>query len=333
MAGDGLSEETAWQITTPEHLKALADFVNAGNSAATDKKHYKIMNDLDLIDYTEGEGWNPIGNASTCAFYGTVYGNGKKILNLKINRPTKQSIGLFSQVFGQIFDLGIENCDVVGGVEVGSLCGSIQNDKVYISGCYATGKVKATMGMVGGLVGATKDVNRCIVWCFTNCTVIGNESVGGLVGSAFECTITNCAAVNESISTTSKGANTIHRLFGKIGTFTTCSNNYANSAMVVLVDEILITVTDGTDNEGIGKDLETFKNSIFYTTPSNWKGGGWSIANPTGTWKICNGEDMLPFLRWQGILCEGEIGITSTTLSNTITVYPNPTNGELRMEN
>jgi len=125
--GNG-TQSNPFQICTAEDLAALADMVNAGGGNETAGIYYIVMNNLDLIDYTAGEGWMPIGNNSTNSpatrFQGHFDGNGKVITNLVINRPTGNFQGLFGYASNAtITRLGIENCKVRGNDYVGGLIG------------------------------------------------------------------------------------------------------------------------------------------------------------------------------------------------------------------
>jgi len=80
MQGNG-TEDNPWQITTPVHLEALANYVNAGNNGTqTDGIYYILMNDINLSGYAQGEGWIPIGywypNDFSKCFQGYFNGNG-----------------------------------------------------------------------------------------------------------------------------------------------------------------------------------------------------------------------------------------------------------------
>jgi len=178
MVGAGTSGDP-WQITTHAHLKALADFVNAGNGGVTNGKYYKLMNNIDLISYSN---WEPIGhtNNSTLAFRGNFDGNNKAVQNLTINRPSQNCIGLFGYcINASIKNLGVEDCDITGGNDVGSLVSYITSN-FTVSNCYATGTVSGTEN-VGGLVGANYS-SSTISNCYATGTVNGTENVGGLVG-------------------------------------------------------------------------------------------------------------------------------------------------------
>jgi len=259
--GTGTSSNP-YQIATPAHLKTLADFVNAGkvNGDATAGVYYKVINDLDLTAYAAGTGWNPIGyyNSSTdnSYFKGNFNGNGKKVTNLKINRPTEFYLGLFGSIYGAtIKGLGIENCDIAGYSIIGGLVGNNSSSST-ISNCYVTGNVIGP-GAVGGLVGVNEEsssISNCyatakisgasyggglvgynnystISNCYATGKVSGTGDVGGLVGdNASSSTIKNCVAANDSVVSTAN-TTSINRICGTpYGTF---QNNYALSTMAV----------------------------------------------------------------------------------------------------
>lgn len=50
MLGSGTGDEP-WEITTIDHLAALAAYVNTGNGWSTTDKYYILMNDIDLAGW------------------------------------------------------------------------------------------------------------------------------------------------------------------------------------------------------------------------------------------------------------------------------------------
>jgi len=191
MQGDG-TNENPWEITMPEHLAILAIYVNAGNGPNTIDKYYKLMNDINLSAYTN---WKPIGISSSSGYYtsfhGNLNGNYKIVKNLIIRRSTENNIGLFGVISdaGSIENLGVEDCDIVGGDNaVGGLAGY---SNANINNCHVTGMVKGNRSLVGGLIG--NNSNGTITNCYAVCNVSSTDNIGGLVGWNFG-TITNCYA-------------------------------------------------------------------------------------------------------------------------------------------
>jgi hypothetical protein len=193
MQGDG-TNENPWEITMPEHLAALANYVNAGNGENTIGRYYKLMNDIDLSKYNN---WKPIGER-TNSFYATCFnghlnGNNKTVKNLTIRRSTENYIGLFALMYvGSIENLVVEECDVVGGESnVGGLVGY---NSASINNCNVTGKIKGKRSCIGGLIGIN---HGSIINCYTVCDVSGGQSpfghIGGLIGMNYG-NISNCHA-------------------------------------------------------------------------------------------------------------------------------------------
>jgi len=129
--GDG-TQGNPYKIYFPCQLADLATFVNSGNGLQTKNKYFKLMNDIDLTVYSYGNGWEPIGGYGYfdhhIHFNGFFDGNGKIITNLKINRVRLDPVGLFGVLSNAtIHDLGIENCDIIGGFMASSLVGDTYN--------------------------------------------------------------------------------------------------------------------------------------------------------------------------------------------------------------
>ncbi|MCL2290600.1 MAG: T9SS type A sorting domain-containing protein [Bacteroidetes bacterium] len=359
--------ENPFQICTPQDLKTLADYINNGDGDVIQNVNFILMNDLDLSVYANGEGWNPIGNnwLRSTMFTGNFNGNNKVIKNLKINRPEQDLSGLFGAVGnGTIENLGIENCDITGYVEMGGLAGYIEDATIRncyttgkitgynnvggllgeawastITNCYSTAVVTAEGWAVGGLIG---DVAKgtTLSYCYASGNVTAEGDVGGLIGVAgswdedMPIIIRNCIAANQSITAKwddEEANDYINRLIGNTGGYyLTLSHNYANKDMIVTVNGVVVSSYGDDGESGSDATMAQLQSSVFYSTVGNWHTSAWSIANPNGIWKICDGENMLPFLRWQGIACEGEVGIATITNDELrITVFPNPTTGEL----
>ena len=91
-------------------------------------KGYELTQDLDFSDddsysstanmvvWTTGTGWNPIGNSSANTFNATFDGNGYTISNLMINRSGTNFVGLFGYMGSgvEIANVGLLNVDIIG---------------------------------------------------------------------------------------------------------------------------------------------------------------------------------------------------------------------------
>ena len=191
MAGSG-TEAAPWEIESHQHLKALADYINAGNGDETVGKYYKLMNDIDLSSYAEGEGWTPIGIEewddeteeiiTTAVFQGNLNGNGKTVNNLTINRPTEYMVGLFKITCeATIENLGLVNCNVTGNGCAGGLVGLNYYYSTIVN-CYATGTLHNNSSASGGLVGHNA-YGSSIKNCYSTVSVSGTQNGGCLVGA------------------------------------------------------------------------------------------------------------------------------------------------------
>lgn len=137
--------------------------------------NFKLANSINLsvYPYNVNYGWMPIDG-----FYGTLDGDGHKIMNLFINRPQQSNVGLFGKAYEntnitlQVKNLYIENASVVGKDNVGIVFGSItMNEEAkiqttpFIYNCKIKGHVEGNnnLGMaIGSINWATTINNACI---------------------------------------------------------------------------------------------------------------------------------------------------------------------------
>jgi prepilin-type N-terminal cleavage/methylation domain-containing protein len=158
--------------------------------------NYILTADINLSDYSAGEGWNPIGDYGSdgiSIFTGTFNGNNYVISNLKISRPDTNYQGLFGCTDGgKIENLGLENVDVTGNSRIGGLVGY---NNGTITNCYATGSVSGNKDRIGGLVGWNN--GGTLTNCYATGEVRGGDYTGGLVGSNDYSSITSCYATGE----------------------------------------------------------------------------------------------------------------------------------------
>ena len=187
-AGDGTFADP-YQICTAADLATLAVLVNAGGNASQNT-YYRVMNDIDLSDYSSGEGWIPIGiNDGGYRFQGHFDGNDKTLSNLTINRVASAQ-GLFGCTQGAtIKNLNIENCYINGDESVGGMVGVVFGGTM--THCSASGMVTGS-DEVGGLFGYSNSLS--ITNSSSSCTVAGHGKVGCLAGSLLHSSMANCNA-------------------------------------------------------------------------------------------------------------------------------------------
>jgi hypothetical protein len=217
-AGDGLTTDTAYQITELGNMAWLHDQAAA---AATTGKYYKLMNDIDASDTATWndddtttdtlEGFAPIGSNGN-PFLGVFDGMGHKISGLVINRSSTDYVGLFGYVGsgGKASHLGLVNGSVTGSSNVGGLVG--YNDYGTITDCHVTGSVTGNNSYIGGLVG---DNPGTVTECYATGSVTGNSYVGALVGYN-PGTVTECHATGAVTGTLYVGGLVGYNSYGTV---------------------------------------------------------------------------------------------------------------------
>lgn len=155
--------------------------------------NYVLENDIDAsatAGWNDGFGLAPIGNRAF-PFDGSFDGQGHIISGLIVNRPNENYVGLFRYMGmgGTIMNLGIEHGMVSGRNYVGGLTGV---NAGTISQCNAECSV-AGENTIGGLVGWVYYNDGMVTQCYAAGPVIGNNVVGGLVGMN-DAQVTQCHA-------------------------------------------------------------------------------------------------------------------------------------------
>ncbi|MEM4719530.1 MAG: peptidase A26, partial [Candidatus Pacearchaeota archaeon] len=103
---------------------------------------YVLMNDIDCsdtINWNSGQGFEPVGNPSN-NFVGSLDGQNYRIINLYIDRPSQDYVGLFGYVGvnGNIRNIGLINSRIRGNSLVGGIAG-YTGYNVLITNSYNTG--------------------------------------------------------------------------------------------------------------------------------------------------------------------------------------------------
>ncbi|MGI6587531.1 MAG: GLUG motif-containing protein [Peptococcia bacterium] len=161
-------------------------------------KHFQLACDIDAtntVNWNNGAGFVPIGNPAN-KFTGYFDGAGHTITGLSINQPERDNVGLFGCTEGgEIKNLGLVDCAISGGNNVGSLVGHNQN--TYLENCFSTGTVSGT-SVVGGLVGygsgAYAGGRYYLDNCYSRASVQGEVVTGGLIGELGSGWLKNCYA-------------------------------------------------------------------------------------------------------------------------------------------
>jgi len=167
----------------------------------------KLVNDIvvneNLASKLESDGsvqngkavrsWTPIKG-----FKGTFGGNNYSITGLYVKADAADDVGLFGSVNGaQISDVGIIDSYIKGKNHVGALVGNVgvsaTKNVTTIDNSYSTSTVIGA-NSVGGLVGyAGGEASVVVKNCYNAGSVKGDDNVGGLVGQVdFYAYVTNC---------------------------------------------------------------------------------------------------------------------------------------------
>lgn len=203
-AGGSGTEPDPYLIETKDHLNNVRNNLDA---------HFKMISDITFTDadfeeggafYNSGNGWLPIGTDYDSPFNGYFDGNNHKISNLYINITQAPENGqVFAGLFGygngcQISNLSLKNSDITvdvndATVSVGAILGRTDEfgTGAIITNCTNDGKIYASMGNVGGVVGSFE--KGVITGCKNYGTIdASTAAVGGIISYLNDGAITNC---------------------------------------------------------------------------------------------------------------------------------------------
>lgn len=172
-------------VDGPEGLDMMGGYLGIGYSSVV----FEIIEDIDLSDLIEANGWSPIGNDSNPdqRFYGTVRGNGHTVSGLWTEG--QEWAGLFGSLghTGKITDLNVEIDSEKGGIAGMNIAGAIVGSNYgTVQGCTVTSSgEKGVSGTVniGGMIGYQN--GGAVIDCHSYINVNsfrGTSCVGGLVG-------------------------------------------------------------------------------------------------------------------------------------------------------
>ncbi len=217
-AGGQGSEADPFLISTPQQLDSVRYYLTS---------HFKLNANvnLDVAPFNTGEGWQPIGaNSSGKEFSGTFDGDGYKIQNLFINRPSTDYVGFLGATKNAVVkNIGIEEADVTGKDYIGALVGINYSE---IRNSYSTGSVKGE-NHTGGLIGGHETWGESIALVINSYSTASahslNSTAGGLLGRQISGTIEHSYAAGETFSLQKSGG-----LIGEKNSGTV-SNSYWNN--------------------------------------------------------------------------------------------------------
>ena len=307
----------------PFAIDSAAEMNDIGNNLEDWDKHFILVNDINLANYT-GTQFNVIGTDAN-AFSGVFDGNGHTISNFTYSSTDVTFVGLFGDAhvpggqpaYVMIKDLGLIDPNVSSGFSyVGALAGSVGGGGI-VSGCYVQGGSVSGDDNVGGLLGY---VSGTVSNCFSSLSVQGNVGVGGLVGYNNGGLITNC------YSSGSVQGNFIGGLVGgdSGGSYNKCFWDSDINSDVNGIGNVI-------DPNVIGKTTAQMQMESTFTD-AGWDFVGETTNGPNDIWKISEGVDY-PRFWWQEDECDGGNGEFSPivngsfeddgTINNVIISEPN----------
>ena len=181
-------------LYTANELAGLAVIAN-GNSM--DGVTIKLGADIDLAS----QEWTPINFSGSGAVF---EGQGHTISNLSIQNSSLSHCGLFGSVGSSVTvsNVTLRDVNILGDYFVGAFAGSLYDNRwydgrvesPYIINCSVIGGTVEGDQQVGGFIGCASPGSQ-ISQCISNVTVIGDFSVGGLIGDGggviHSCTVTS----------------------------------------------------------------------------------------------------------------------------------------------
>ena len=175
------TKQDPYKIATVNDLQKLRTVWRSNTG-----KYFIVTQDIDLSFIAN---FTPLPD-----FEGTLDGNNKKILNLRIDRSQIEGddyASLFEQIDhgGVVKNLGFENVTIKGHLHAAALA---TDNYGTVDNCYVTGQVSstATYGYTGGLVSMSW-AGSIIKNSYSTARVSGNYYSGGLVSCMYKATIEN----------------------------------------------------------------------------------------------------------------------------------------------
>lgn len=170
-----------YQIKSLEQLQKINEYPEST---------FKLISDIDAsetINWNEGKGFQPIGTEEE-RFSGVFDGNNQIISGLYINRENINGVGLFGDAERAFLkNVVLVGVSITGNAGTGGLVGIARASKILNS--KVSGKVTGKNG-TGGLAGSAVAIidyyphvfYSTVGYCNADVEVIGENSVGGLIG-------------------------------------------------------------------------------------------------------------------------------------------------------
>lgn len=254
------------------------------SNSTTRSCNYELMRSLDFnndasylnsttnkILWTTGTGWKPLGNyletggiTSSNQFSGNFDGNNFSIKNLYINRPTGDSVGLFTAASGNFKNIILENPKVVGDWITGTVIGRHTRSAGIIENCSVINPVVKGGASTGGFIGQSYGgISESYV---INADVIGSdEYIGGFIGQ------------NEGLITKSYATGKVENIYHG-GTSMMTGGFVGRNNKIIRNSYANVTVINSSDYGHIGG----FAGYVWMATIENCYSIGQVIQNTSG---------------------------------------------------
>lgn len=173
-------------ITNPYHIANFGNLFWVAQMSSVWNQHFIQTADIDASDSAlindpapNTSGWIPIGNGSV-TFSGSYDGQGYRVFNLVLHRPSLQFAGLFGYMQGaKLNRIHLRDVSITGNNYTGGLAG-VANSGSVVNNCSTTGSVTGMVN-VGGLLGYCDGSGTTNSYSHTN-VYSTSDQVGGFVG-------------------------------------------------------------------------------------------------------------------------------------------------------
>ncbi len=198
MFADGVQPNGSGTYSDPYLMESLDNllWLSTTPEAWETSIHYLQTCDIDASDtenWNDGSGFMPIGMYDYTSLFSSFYDGGNhEISGLFINRPETPGQALFQSASdASISNLRVTDASITGNNDTAGFVGSWCGDGA-ITNCSFTGEVTG-MEHVGGLIGYIDDNDLYVCGCFAHGTVTGDCQTGGLIGTTWgETVISDC---------------------------------------------------------------------------------------------------------------------------------------------
>lgn len=220
------------QISSAEDLISFAALVNSGFDFTG--KTVSLNNDIDLSGYK----WIPIGSPAH-PFTGVFDGHGYTISGLSIEKVGTENIDLYVGLFGNI--LGAPNDEFAQVSDLYS-DGPLNEDAI-VDGNYTAVvrnlilsdvNVRASGSFVAAVAGLAENALFCDVHVDSG-TIVGTNSVGGIVGRGYSVVIDGCSVGSENtaaeVKTYNAAEGSIYNIGGIAGALRAADSGYPSAVV------------------------------------------------------------------------------------------------------